>query len=183
MRGRIRDIVPLVRKTLVSLELDVLAAEVEKLSGKELNVSLSRYTERRSISQNAYYWVLLSKTAAKVGVSTAYMHNDILQRHPRPLIIGGKVAHIPVPDTEEAMQEAMESVTYHIKAGSQVMEGADGIMYRTYTLLRGSSDYDTEEMTVLLNDLIEEAKAQGIETATPAELARMRAYDEERRSA
>lgn len=184
MQGRLRDIVPLIaRKTLVSLELDAPAADVEKYTGKELNVSIKRFRAHRSLSQNAYYWVLLTETAAKVGVTTAYLHNDLLQRHPRPLIIGGKVAHIPIPDTEKAMREAMESVTYHIKPGSQVMEGKDGVLYRTYTLLRGSSDYDTEEMTVLLNDLIEEAKAQGIETATPDELARMRAYDEERRSA
>lgn len=46
-------------------------------------------------------------------------------------------------------------------------------MYRTYLMLRGSHTYDTKEMSVLINGLVEECKEQGIETLTPDELRRM----------
>ena len=46
-------------------------------------------------------------------------------------------------------------------------------MYRTYTVLAGSSTYDTKEMSELINGLVSECKEQGIETLTPDELARM----------
>ena len=40
-------------------------------------------------------------------------------------------------------------------------------------MLRGSSDYDTKEMSVLINGLVEECKEQGIETIPPDELRRI----------
>ena len=47
-------------------------------------------------------------------------------------------------------------------------------MYRTYFLLRGSSTYDTAEMSALLDGVIEDCKSCGIETATPEEIERMK---------
>ena len=41
-------------------------------------------------------------------------------------------------------------------------------------LLKGSSNYDSAEMTHLLDGLISECKAIGVETATPEELERMK---------
>ena len=43
-------------------------------------------------------------------------------------------------------------------------------------LYYGSSSYDTEQMSSLIDLLVDDCKAQGIETATPDELAR---YKEE----
>ena len=37
----------------------------------------------------------------------------------------------------------------------------------------GSSDYDTAQMSRLIEIIVEECKTQGIETLTPEELARM----------
>ena len=46
-------------------------------------------------------------------------------------------------------------------------------MYRTYVMYRGSHDYDTREMSELINGLVSECKEVGIETITPAELDEM----------
>jgi hypothetical protein len=51
-------------------------------------------------------------------------------------------------------------------------EGLDGIMYRTYKLLRGSSTYDPSEMARLIDGLITSCKEAGLaasEIATPDE--------------
>lgn len=49
-------------------------------------------------------------------------------------------------------------------------------------MLRGSSTYDTAEMSTLINGLVEECKDLGIETMTPQELERMMAlYEQNRR--
>lgn len=54
--------------------------------------------------------------------------------------------------------------------------------YRTYVMLKGSSDYDTREMSELIDGLVSECKECGIETATPEELQRMLdLYDQNRR--
>ena len=51
-------------------------------------------------------------------------------------------------------------------------EGVDGVMYRTYRLLRGSRTYNTEEMSRLISGLItmcKEAQIPDREIATPEE--------------
>ena len=40
-------------------------------------------------------------------------------------------------------------------------------------MMRGSSTYDTREMSRLIDGLVEECKAQGIETLPPDEFGRM----------
>lgn len=47
-------------------------------------------------------------------------------------------------------------------------EGVDGVMYRTYKLLRGSSTYNTEEMARLIDGLITSCKEAGMTDAAIA---------------
>lgn len=181
-RGQLRSITLdyATKNAVISLEVAAAPEDVERYMGKELKVGISQYRQRRGLTQNAYYWKLATEVAEKLRISTTCLHNMLLREHPRPFVIGDKVAHVPIPDTDKAWNEALESESFHVKPSSQVILGTDGIMYRTYTILRGSSDYDTKEMSVLIDDLIEKAKEIGVETATPDELARMRAYEEER---
>lgn len=74
----------------------------------------------------------------------------------------GKTIKLVLPDTEEAAQRADEAESYHIKPTSQVKVGTDGNTYRTYILLRGSSTYDTAEMTRLIDGVMDEAKQMGL---------------------
>ena len=139
---------------------------------------ISEHKEKRSLTSNSYYWVLLSKLADKLRLSKSCVHNMMLRSYGQIEVLDGKGVYIVVPDTEEAEKTALSADTYHIKPTSQVKKGNDGIMYRTYMLLRGSSTYNTKEMSILLDGLIAEAKEQGIETLPPHELERMRAYEE-----
>ena len=60
-----------------------------------------------------------------------------------------------------------------MKPTSEVKQGRDGEMYRTYIMLRGSSAYNTKEMSRLINGIVSECKEMGIETLPPNELKRM----------
>lgn len=97
-------------------------------------------------------------------------------------IVGGSRYYVRIPDTDEAENDVMEREMFHLKPTSQVIEGTDGINYRTYVMLKGSSRYDSAEMAHLLDGLISECKQLGIETATPEELERMKQlYEQNRR--
>ena len=50
--------------------------------------------------------------------------------------------------------------------------------YRYWVMLRGSSEYLTSEMAVLLDGLIQEAKQLDIETLTPVQLEEMRRLEQ-----
>lgn len=138
---------------------------------------LKQHRARRTLSQNAYYWQLLTKTADALRVSKNSLHNTILRSYGQYMRIDGQIVTTALPDTDETEKTVLEAETYHLKPTSQVRIGRNNIMYRTYVFMRGSSDYDTKEMTVLLDGLVQEAQAQGIETLTPRELQEMREYE------
>lgn len=158
-------------KAVISIEVTASPSEIERYMEKDLDVTIAQHREHRGLSQNNYYWVLLTPVAAKLRVSTAYLHNQLLRIHPRLRLIGNYPQFVLIPNTEEAWNLVMETTDYHLIPTNEYL-GDD----RKYMMIRGSSDYNTEEMSVLLDDLIEVAKGQGIETATPEEIARMRQY-------
>lgn len=138
---------------------------------------VKEHKEKRSLSQNAYYWKMLSVLARKLRMSNARLHNLMLRDCAAPFIIGGKIAMQPIPDTDEAENDVLEAVTYHLKPSSGTITGNDGTRYRWYVVLRGSSTFNTAEMSALLDRLIVECKEQGIETLPDDEIERMRQYE------
>ena len=159
-----------------------ISESIKAMQDKPLRITAKQWREKRSLDANAYYWVLITKLAEALHISKPRCHNLMLRRYGQNLTIDGKVAYIRIPDTEKAEEMALEAETYHIRPTSQVVSGNDGINYRTYIMLLGSSEYDTAEMTHLIDGLVSECKEVGIETLTPDELSRMIAeYDQNRR--
>ena len=163
------------RKTEVTLSVDCAPEDVEKLTGKDLNIELKQYRKKRSLDSNAYYWTLCGKIAEATGQSNAWTHNDMLRKYGQIEILDGQAVYLVVPDSEDAERRAGEATTYHIRPTSQVKQGKDGKMYRTYMMLRGSHDYDTKEMSQLIEGVVSEAKDLGIETLPPDRLKEMMA--------
>lgn len=135
---------------------------------------LKEHKEKRSLNQNSYYWKLCEEVSKITRVHINVIHNQNLRDLGLLWRINGEVIPVYLPDTDEAEKEALNATTYHIKPTSQVKEGRDGKPWRCYVMLRGSSTFNTEEMGALLDLIIQEAKAQGIETMTPSEIAHMR---------
>ncbi len=161
------------KKPEITLQLDAKTDFIEKLKEKVLSVELKQYREKRSLDANAYYWKLLTELADKIGQSNAWMHNNMLRKYGQIETIDGKIVYMVIPDTDAAYNKAYEAQEYHIKPTSQVKEGKDGMMYRTYIMLKGSSSYNTKEMSQLIEGLVRECKDVGIETMTPEEIKRM----------
>lgn len=101
------------------------------------------------------------------------MHNEMLRRHPRIAYKGDNPIYELVPDTKEAEKEVDEDTMAHLLPTSVTQE-MNGVKYRFYFRLRGSHEYDTKEMAILIDDIIAEAKEQGIETLPPNEVERMK---------
>ena len=141
--------------------------------GVRVAIKVTKHREKRSLDANAYYWQLIGKLAKAQNISNNYCHNVMLRRYGVLEEIDGKPMFLVIPDTDEAEKKADEAETYHIKPTSNVREGNDGKMYRTYMLLKGSSQMDTAEFSRLVSGLVDECRQCGIETLTPAELARM----------
>lgn len=134
---------------------------------------ISEHRERRSLDSNSYYWVLVAKLSQKLRMSSARIHNTMLREVAPPFLIDGRIAMQPIPDTDEAENQVIESTTFHLKPSSGTIEGKDGQVYRWYIILRGSSTFNKEEMNALIDRIVEECKQQDIEVVSSDELARM----------
>ena len=135
----------------------------EELKGcDKLSFEIKPYRAKRSLDANAYYWVLITKLAKKISISNLELHNMMLRMYGQAEIIEGKAVYLTIPDTEEAERKVNNATDYHLQATSQVREGNDGIMYRTYKLLRGSHTYNKEEMARLIDGLVQCCKDAGI---------------------
>ena len=170
-------------KFQVTFQLDQdISGQLEVLKQKALRITAKQWREKRSLDANSYYWVLIAKLAETMHISKPRAHNLMLRRYGQNLTIDGHGAYIRIPDTEKAEEMALEASEYHIRPTSQVVTGKDGVNYRTYIMLMGSRQYDTAEMSHLIDGLVDECKALGIETLPPDELARMMAdYEANRR--
>lgn len=139
---------------------------------EKISVEIKPYRNKRSLDANAYYWALITKLATVVGLSNPECHNMMLRGYGQPEVIDGVNVYLPIPDTEEAERRVNNYTDYHFQPTSQVKQGNNGIMYRTYKLLRGSHTYDTAEMARLIDGLIYECRQAGIPDsaiATPDE--------------
>ena len=148
-------------KYLVQLETDSrVLVGLEDLKDTDVDIIIHKHREARSLDQNALYWVYVTEIAHVINRSIAYTHNHLLAHYGYPFFVGGKVAMVVLPD--DSPEEIMESETFHVKPTSQVKEGRDGTMYRTYIVMRGSSTYNTQEMSRLIDGAEREAQNLGI---------------------
>ena len=134
---------------------------------------IKEHKEKRSLSQNAYYWTLINEVARKRKQSVTYIHNTELRAARYAKWFNDQLILVSIPDTDEAEKQLMETMDYHL-APTNKREGDK----RVYVMLRGSSEFNTSEMSHLLDLLIQDAEALGIQTMTPRELAEIRAYEQ-----
>lgn len=147
--------------------------QIDALQGKTVEISIKEKKARRSLDANGYYWQLEGQLAESLRVSKPFLHNQLLRRYGQKEIIEDKPVYVVLPETDEVQRKVDEDTILHLYPTSQLKQGKDERMYRTYLLLRGSHEYNTAEMSRLIDGLVSECKEVGIETATPDEIARM----------
>ena len=163
-------------KYMLDIRTDENAEKIfDSFNGHEVEIEVKRRSEKRSLDANAYYWVIVTKISEKLNVSKPYLHNLMLRRYGQIALLDDKAVYVVIPDTEKAELQTLEAETYHLKPTSQVKCGRDGMTYRTYMMLRGSSDYNTAEMSILIDGAVSEAKELGIETLPPDKIKEMMA--------
>lgn len=131
---------------------DFTQAYEELKDCERLSLEIKKCKAKRSLDANAYYWVLITKLAKILKTSNSEVHNQMISEYGFPELIDDQLVRIPLPDTDEAEKRVRESMEYHLKPTTQIISGKDGIDYRTYLMMRGSSTYNTEEMARLISE-------------------------------
>jgi hypothetical protein len=129
--------------------------------------TIEEFSEKRSLSANAYFYVLVGKLANALHASTTEVHNWLIAEY-------GQV------DTDLGMVSLEERIDWrrldqiHLKPTAEYIIDND-LAFRKYWVVRGSHTYNTKEMSRLIDGTVQEAKNLGIETMTPDELERLKA--------
>lgn len=137
----------------------------------ELDIQIKPYKKKRSLDANAYYWVLTNKIASVLRTSTAEVHlNQLIKYGVMDLDETGAARWVVMKDGVKVPDGLYLQPTSNLVR----MPGKKNeFVGRVYIVYRGSHTYNTQEMSVLIDGTIQDAKDLGIDTITPAEKARM----------
>lgn len=155
--------------TLSCTRTEAMAAVAECreiLAKGELEVELRKKSRKRSLDSNSYCWAIIGKIAKSMHppLPEDEVYIEMLkrygQREPNLLSVVADAADMVYRATRKHCCEVGESELY-------------GKLFKHFAILRGSSEYDSKEMSVLIDGIVQDAKELGIETLTPSELAAM----------
>lgn len=172
MRGRLVDLsLSLDRRQRVTFEVDGdFREEADRLKGCELDIEVKKHRKRRSLDANAYFWALCGKLSEATGHGTREIYRACIRD------VGGNFEVVCV---QECAAEKLRQGWEHNGLGwvtdtvpSKIAGCVNMLLYY------GSSTYDGAQMARLIDSIVQDCRAVGIETMTPDELARLEGYGE-----
>lgn len=135
------------------------------VDGKKYVAEIKRYRRKRSLDANAYMWVLCDKIADAIRSTKEAVYREAVEQV-------GVFADMAVKDRDVDdicrawVHKGIGWITEYV--GNTAKPGGEIIRF-----YKGSSEYDTKQMSRLIDYLVGEAKELGIETMPPDELERM----------
>ena len=127
---------------------------------REKLYEVREYKQKRSLTANAYFWVLVNEIANVTNQSKDEIHLQMLKEDGQNQVI-----------SVQSNIDISKFIKYFEEIGHGRVNGKDFTHYRVF---EGSSEMDIREMAILLDGVVQEAEQLGIPTLTPAEIARLK---------
>ena len=121
---------------------------------------IKEYKEKRSLSQNAYAWKLITEIGNKINKSKEEVYMQMLKDYGQSEII--------------SMLSTIEPkgyFKYYEEIGTGIVNNKE---FTHYKIFKGSSEFNTLEMKIFIDGIIQEATQLGIPTLTNKEIESMR---------
>ena len=150
---------------LVTLELEERNSTfkmVDELHDKRLTIKIGAFKQKRSLDANAYCFVLIGKIAEKTNVPKEEVYRKAIKE------IGGNYDVVCVQDKAvESLCNAWRKngLGWQTDTFPSKLEGCTNV-----TLYYGSSSYDVPTMSRLIENIVQDCKALGIETKSSEDL-------------
>lgn len=139
---------------MIGTKIEII--EKLKMTPGNKKYEVKEYREKRSLNANSYAWVLITKIAEKLQLSKEDVYLQMLQDYGQSQIVS-VLSNIDVKDYFK----------YYKEAGKTTLNGKEFTHYKIY---KGSSEYDTREMSILINGIIQECNQLEIETKSDEEI-------------
>lgn len=119
------------------------------------NYEIERRRKKRSLDANALCWAVINEIANVLRTDKDSIYIDMLKKYGQSEII-----------SVEATVNVKGYFKYYDVFGKGYVKDKEFTHYKVY---KGSSEYDTREMSILLDGIISEAKALDIEVISERE--------------
>ena len=146
-----------VKVTLTAPKVKLSA--LNKLAEKEYDVVIKEKRARRSLDANAYAWVLITAIADVLNADKEEIYLAELKKYGQSEVVSVK-SSINVGGFFKYFEECGRGKV-------------NGIEFTHYKVYKGSSEFDTREMSVFIEGIVADAQELGIDTRTPDEIANM----------
>lgn len=129
-------------------------------TAEKLSIKVDGYREKRSLNANNYAWKLITEIGNATLRSKEEVYFEMLKQYGQSEIIS-VLSHIPIEEYVKYCEEAGESML-------------NGKLFKHYKVYKGSSEFDTREMSIFIDGIVYEAEDLGIQTETPEQIARLK---------
>lgn len=123
------------------------------------DVKIDKHREKRSLNANAYLWKLVTEIGNILNKSKEEVYLQMLIDYGQSEMVS-ILSEIDVKGYFK----------YYKLAGTSILNDKE---FNHYKIYKGSSEYDTKEMSILLEGVVQEAKNLGIKTKDDIELERL----------
>lgn len=144
---------------------------LHKYEGKPVTIEVKHKREGRSLDANAYCWVLCDKIAGVKGLRVKKM--DVYRQAIRDYGVSSMVL-LKKEAIPKFIQDWENESGRYGKFADVMGSSPSAPGYMWVKVYYGSSDYDTHEMSILIDGLVADAQDLGIDTMTPAEIEHMK---------
>lgn len=127
---------------------------------REKRFEVKEHREKRSLNANAYAWLLIGRIADVMRISKDECYIQMLKAYGQGQIVSVR-SDINV----------IGYFKYYEECGRSKLNGKE---FTHYKLFKGSSEYDTKEMAILIDGIVQEAENLGIQTLPAHELEQMK---------
>lgn len=136
----------------------------------KLSIEIDKYRDKRSNEANKYMWALCGKLAdALSGEKVLHTKEEIYRK-------AIKESGVWQDDEVEPDKVKWRCVAWEMLGTGWFAERVDFTADGEREIIRfyyGSSQYNTKQMSRLIDNIVQECQAQGIETKTPNQIAEM----------
>ena len=144
--------------------------DFDRLHAFDVEITVRKFRQRRSLDANAYAWVLIDRLSEALQADKTEVYRRAIRN------IGGVSETVCV---QEKAAERLCSGWERNGMGWQAQRFPSKIPGCVNVVLYyGSSTYDVRQMSALIDSLVQDCAAVGIETKSPAEIeSLLRSYE------
>lgn len=163
MKARIIDFaIGMDKKQRVTFALDGDFRETfDELHEGDVELTVKKYRQKRSLDANAMMWHFCEEIAKVTGTTK----EDVYRQEIREVGV-----YTPLPIRNDAVDEFQEIWSSHgVGWIAEVVDDSKLEGYKLVFAYHGSSQYDTKQMSRLIDNIMQDAKALGIDTLSEQE--------------